>query len=408
MTKSHSRNIFLVILLLFPMLQPAYFSYCIPLLAKGYDIAGVVSAATVFCLYFYQLIRKDKRKKVNPALLVLFCFEAWIVVITALNWQFGTSGIDLPLLLYIARNGIYALVFGILTEIFAEDIRALLQGCLFVFEILIYSNFITMVLFPNGLYVSELQALNWVLGFKNSHVVYLLPALCFAMLYRRFETHHYRTNLLIGICYASTIIGHSSTTIIGVTIFTLCLLATWKNRTKLMNMASYCVITVVGFFGIVIFRLQNLLSFFIVDVLHKDLTLTGRTKIWDDSMPLIDEKIWFGHGIRRDGVRAAELGNPEAVHTHNQYLELLYIGGMVLLIIFIILVMLCTVRLMRHRSTWAARVLSAILFAVLIMMFTDVYNCPTIYMLFVLAWQVPNIIAQENVPPPIQSENGKG
>ncbi|MFR3202482.1 MAG: O-antigen ligase family protein [[Clostridium] leptum] len=66
---------------------------------------------------------------------------------------------------------------------------------------------------------------------------------------------------------------------------------------KLFNFRNYLILNILLFFVIVIFRMQNLFAFLIEDILHKNLTLTGRTVIWDRTLELIGEKPILGHGV---------------------------------------------------------------------------------------------------------------
>ena len=84
------------------------------------------------------------------------------------------------------------------------------------------------------------------------------------------------------------------------------------------------------------------IKFLMVDVLKKDVTLTGRLNIWQGVLQMVYEKPLLGHGL---------MDNPQNlfqdfgyngglfVHAHSAYLQTLYDGGILtLLAVFALLV----------------------------------------------------------------------
>ena len=90
---------------------------------------------------------------------------------------------------------------------------------------------------------------------------------------------------------------------------------------------------------LVVFLLSDLSgSTFIVDfvenVLHKDLTFTKRTMLWENSSVLISESPWLGYGLQDKVWNEEQMEGPGS---HNFVYTLLLYGGYPLLSIFILL-----------------------------------------------------------------------
>jgi hypothetical protein len=82
------------------------------------------------------------------------------------------------------------------------------------------------------------------------------------------------------------------------------------------------------------------------------LTLTGRTQLWDASMPMILEKPLFGHGYMSSKFMSLSVGleafNWNPTQTHNSFLEIAYTNGAVGLIL------LLTLHYLVLRYSWTA------------------------------------------------------
>ena len=93
---------------------------------------------------------------------------------------------------------------------------------------------------------------------------------------------------------------------------------------------------IVSWIALVIFRLQYLLDGLIEVVLHRDLTLTSRTKIWDVALNKISKQLWFGYGAQSEGNLFMISGTQNnglfvrnSLSAHNQIIQSLYEGGII-------------------------------------------------------------------------------
>lgn len=106
---------------------------------------------------------------------------------------------------------------------------------------------------------------------------------------------------------------------------------------------GYCI----GWILIVVVRIQNVFSWLIEDVLHKNLTFTNRTIIWDQALQWIRKKPLFGYGVQDRGdifyIYIYRTGRPTVnawLSAHNQIIQTLYESGIISMIPIILLCIL--------------------------------------------------------------------
>ncbi len=208
-----------------------------------------------------------------------------------------------------------------------------------IFEILIYVNLITILLFPGGLYISDWYKSNWFLGYKTIQIRTILPILVMSVIrsYKNGGTLDFRTAaLLMAAAVTFSLLG-SVTSSVGFCVFAaglFCLHTKSSKISKVFTLRNGLIFVAVMFFVIVVFRQQHLFSFIIERVFHKDLTVHGRTYIWDMSIEKFLLKPVFGYGYLTTQ-NYLELFEVEKYysHPHNYLLYNGMMGGIVLIII---------------------------------------------------------------------------
>lgn len=88
-------------------------------------------------------------------------------------------------------------------------------------------------------------------------------------------------------------------------------------------------------------------SDFIVNTLHKGLTLGGRTKIWERCLIYIKEQPLIGFGYE---TRSVTLSKIIFNHAHNIMLEILYRGGIIGMVLFIILMIVMGQKVKKYEA----------------------------------------------------------
>lgn len=268
---------------------------------------------------------------------------------------------------------------------------------MFCFEIAIYINFITLIVFPDGMYLTETTNLNWFLGYDNTHVVFLLPAFLIALIYMELTNKKLRSIILIFVIIVSCLMRGSATTVMGIAIFTILLIPILRNNTKYFNYKNYMIIILVIFIAIVILRLQNYFSFIIVDLLGKDLTLVNRTSLWDTTIKYIKDNLFLGYGWQEDSVRHNMYNSISIISAHNQYLEYLYLGGIPLICIYgymIIYIYKITNKIIDNKII---QYISIAFFALQVIYIAEVFTNPIIYLILIIALYSDKIVEKEKL-----------
>ena len=278
-----------------------------------------------------------------------------------------------------------------------KDAKSFFKGLNLLLEIFIYINFLTIILFPNGLYQGTINKVNYFLGYDNGHINYFLLGMAVSGIHA-YLTHgkiiSFRSIIMYIICLLSVLIRWTATGVGGLILFPIVLGICYLLKGKWVNVYSLLATAFLVTIGIVIFQIQNLFSFIIVDILKKDITFTGRTTIWARSIENIVNSHFLGKGYADLSQRALENGGKGLVNAHNQILEICYLGGIPLLISFGAIIVVTTKPLYEKRKTSVAWLLTALLFIYGIMMIFEAYNLCHFFLILVFGYNISQVIQE--------------
>lgn len=172
-----------------------------------------------------------------------------------------------------------------------------------------------------------------------------------------------------------------------------------------LNIKSVYFIVLV--FNLVIVVFQNLsiipgVKFLLVNIMHKDITLSGRTSIWAMAIARIVEKPIWGYGSS-----FTELNNSSDFWTHwlavygphNQFLAICLAGGTITLLSYIILCIGSTIRLSKCKCNPNAMILCIGFLSIYILLsltYRNIINCFPIYILFMIAYRIDDLNEKSN------------
>lgn len=114
------------------------------------------------------------------------------------------------------------------------------------------------------------------------------------------------------------------------------LYCTWKKRNP-FKISTVMLTEAAAFWAIVIARLMDMFSFLLVNILHKDVTLTFRTRIWDNALAAIQQNLLTGVG-RLDAAQMEAILGYGVSHPHNRYLYVTLCFGIIGLALFLLIV----------------------------------------------------------------------
>ena len=128
----------------------------------------------------------------------------------------------------------------------------------------------------------------------------------------------------------------------------------------------------------IISKVYMYFSFIIQDIMGRSMTLSGRTTIWPVALKMISEKPWIGYGIRDYKWITSSLGRSWAVHTHCQYLEWAFTGGIFLFVTGVILFWQCAKNINDIQPREIQILMKAVLLGLMTGMQTEVFMFKTL------------------------------
>lgn len=181
----------------------------------------------------------------------------------------------------------------------------------------------------------------------------------------------------VAICTASLICAWAGTCLVVFIFFVvLLIIRNWKILRLFTPLIA--LITNAGISILVIFyQIQKYFDWLIVDILHKNLTLSFRTYIWASAIANILKKPIIGYGTVRGGRLDINrfswgIGLSNTAFSHNVYLEILMQGGIVAMMFFVLIYFFAHRQLMKIKENTEIKSMICIsIFFILLMQFSE-------------------------------------
>lgn len=364
----------LLVFLTLPHMKPAYLAQ-FPAVDLVFDI---LRGTSFLIIVFWYVI---KRKSVS------------LVIVLAAVWQ---SFLVYSTLIHAGEvYGSFVSAFSILSVMllydaaYNSDKTTFLSAQLFCFELVIYINLLTEILFPEGLYttVSTItHTTNWFIGYYNNHSQFFIPALMFAWLYWAKTSKVLRPLLLTAAVYASALLVWSGGVLLSLACMMLVFLF-FKNRTKLLNYYTYWSIHIVFFVGVYVLHVHEWFDWLLVGILGKLGSLTFRIDLWGRTLKLIAKSLFIGYGAQSSFTRAAEVHLAHGVHAHNMLLEQLYQGGVIGLAMWVVIIVIAGRKLMKYGYTMESKTISTAFLGWCVATLVEPFTTPFLMGMFVIAYR---------------------
>lgn len=349
----------------------------------------------VFAIECIEKIRKHK--KVNGLTISFILLEMWVLGVTYIShgdvYSALISGIRIVTLMLIFENCISR-----------SDI--LLSALMLHVELFTYINFIVILLFPDGLYVSSSLAYGslgmWFLGYNNAFIFWLFPALLIAWIYGENTNKKIRSVVLTACVFITQFYHGSATGKVAVVVFMIIILTPYIR--KILTPIRSIIGVVVLLALIVFFRITDFLKIIVVDLLNKDLTFTNRLFIWDNAINAISKKVITGYGILDSTTIVNMLGYSEtgntwtgATHSHCNYLQIAFEGGLVAVSLFVIIYIMI---IRKNIKNWKKKLVQICFYGLIvysIMGITEVLDTISMFLIFPLAYYATDLADKRGV-----------
>lgn len=280
----------------------------------------------VLCFIFVVL----KKKKTSKLLMVLIVCCFWIIFTTIIN---NPTNIK-KALLYVSS----ALSIAILVECYKENIKELIKGLMLVFEVHLYPNLLTIILFRNSKNQNWYNLNNFFLGTRNDLILYMLPALLVCMLYILYVKKKTRPLCLVAIITLSVILCGSSTTQIAFLLLLLVFIFFYYIRRKNMKYSIIIPILIVLFGAIIVYPYlffgKNIIVDYLLNNVYYGQSFAERAGFWVCSKEYIFEKPLFGYGYINKSLVFTGIHDVNHGNSHSEFIQLIINYGLVGMVLF--------------------------------------------------------------------------
>ncbi len=369
-------NNLIYILLLFPFIEPLLFKeemfYAIDNIYKVYKI---ISFLIIFVLFIKKVIKEGFKIKNNSIVYLIVLLETLLLITTIINKGSISSYIG-PAISVVSLSLLTYIFFGKLKDDFIK-INYMYLGILMIL------NLLSIILFPNGINRTIGGSAIYFLGIDNRFIFFYIPLIYFAMSYSfiKYKKLNISSIIIILICLFTTMYFWSVGAFMGLLIiaisFVLCERFKCVRKIKLSTLAIFIIVLNIL---IVHFHIQDYFSDFIINVLKKDITFSGRTRVWDSALYLFKTSPIIGIGVHPTSFFAQYYNG--VGHAHNVFLNyLVNCGAIGLGIYFSILFSLS--KSVKQISDEQIRVLSSIVaFTILFLSIGDTLDSGIFYLVF--------------------------
>lgn len=237
-----------------------------------------------------------------------------------------------------------------------------IRALCYVFIFYVVINFVSIVLFPGGLYSSDIYEGNiWILGYKNQIIRNLLPAVTLIAFYSfakngKLGWKFYIFMLIVVLTVL--LIGSSTSLVVILFIATLYLIQQnkWiqKYNSLTLSFGVYLAVSI----GFVFFEVQYYFSDTIEELFSKDADFSARIIVWRVAVEKFILSPIIGYGFHDSeewrGMLDLIYSWGSFSHPHNFLLYSLLQGGLVYIMFLIMVFLYIDRRVARNKGTYAA------------------------------------------------------
>ncbi len=341
------------------------FLLMMPQTLQSNDIINLIiyqgSIAFASLIVIYGLLKDRKYWFISAVIILRFLYSIAQIYSTKLaGYSTAVDKHDCYVRLYTL------IIFTYFIFSYRKQFIVILSNLLIVF----LSVNIMSIVFTKNYLTTDLQI--YFLGYRYAFcpVVILALALSLAIDYSMYQRLAYRSWFTISISIATVLIEGPSTLAAGLFAFLAFSIAinTTKNLPFNLYWPILLVIIVVDI-SITIFNSTGIFAGVITNILHRDMSFTGRTEVWAGSIQaFLNSNIWFGNG---SALAAGQVGWSwvwEAYYSeHNHYLGVLTNGGIVGLALEGMFYILIINKINKRAKTKENTIFAAAIFSVLVM-----------------------------------------
>lgn len=378
-------TILFYVFLLFPFIQSRSYSEMPAIIEKLYKLAALLSSTVIYA----DIICSGRIKFKNNALLALGLFGISYIAITLIMRPFSFITVIHKFYIYAA------LLFFMTTKIKSNPDNILLSLTL-IYVFLTVTNFVFMLIYPNGLYTVESYHAAHFLGDDNAIGYVVIPGVVVTVLYS-----HYKYGMLKWFAIMQIVMAGFSffsrlamSSIVCFSIFVLLYYTARTNKTitphifPIIVFSAACLL----FSGFI----SNTLGAFIEWAFGKSVTFSGRLTLWEQAIDMIIQSPLIGYGGFLDVGRFTSENRMWTYPAHTTYLQLLLDGGIVILGLFMIITIIVFNNLNRYKNNILSQIVSIGLFTIMIHYLFEQSGLFHLFILYCIALNIEKLLERNN------------
>ena len=330
----------------------------------------------------------------NIKLILLVMLYSFIILFSAVINNNITMGMIYTNFVYIG--------FIIYINYCMKDFKNFINALNILFTLLIIYNLILAIFVKSSyMYIGYQGSQKVFVGTfesRNGISMVMIPAIAFILIRSEYIYEKVRNKDIL-LCFMVLIIillSKSSTGFIVGSLLVIYVLLLKKIKIKL-NINKLMSIYTIIYTQVVIFRIQEtVFRGFIENTLQKNVTLTGRTLIWDFIMKIIPNSLIFGYG--RNDIIAQNAIIRDVTEAHNGLLEILLCRGIIGLFVFI-LILLNVFKALNKSNSKISYILSMAIFLYFCIALTEsafTYTKIGFWILIIISSNIEKIIKQKD------------
>ena len=330
----------------------------------------------------------------NIKLILLVMLYSFIILFSAVINNNITMGMIYTNFVYIG--------FIIYINYCMKDFKNFINALNILFTHLIIYNLILAIFFQSSyMYIGYQGSQKVFVGTfesRNGISMVMIPAIAFILIRSEYIYEKVRNKDIL-LCFMVLIIillSKSSTGFIVGSLLVIYVLLLKKIKINI-NINKLMSIYTIIYTQVVIFRIQEtVFRGFIENILQKNVTLTGRTLIWDFIMKIIPNSLIFGYG--RNDIIAQNAIIRDVTEAHNGLLEILLCTGIIGLFVFI-LILLNAFRALNKSNSKISYILSMAIFLYFCIALTEsafTYTKIGFWILIIISSNIEKIIKQKD------------
>lgn len=216
------------------------------------------------------------------------------------------------------------------------------------FSIILVLNAILTVIRPDGLVytssINEIEKGVYFLGERNQVMPYYIIGISLCIIYYQITKMRSFRIFVVFICaWVSEAIYLSSTSMIGLSLLTIMTIIFYRKKNDNLGQevntikikrrkrlfVILALIVLIGYYLIVIVRIQNNFGDIIYSLFKKDVTFSTRTIIWDEALNMVKNSFIWGYGAISG--KYISIGM-YMFNAHNIVLQILLMGGLFMIV----------------------------------------------------------------------------